>query len=259
MLKVILLAVLLVLICGVVAVSGYARVERPAVGGSGPLAIEMPAGLSAPDYHQQPLAAWWRTRHGERVTSSAVLQECVACHNPQTSCNNCHAYVGVKPIVATTIVASVPVAATQIPVRPTIVPSASVPPLTVSATAISTNAIMPTSTAAPPPMTPIMAPSPTATALRAPSFAKDLVPILRTRCLACHGTLGRWDASTYDGVMQSGDHKPVIIPGNPDASLLIQKLLNRQTIGIEMPPGKLLSAEEIDLFIRWVAAGAPNN
>lgn len=239
MLKAILLAVLLALVSGAVAVSGYGRVEKPAVRGTGPLAIQMPPGLTAPSYHTQPSAEWWRARHGERVANSGGAQECLGCHNPQTSCNHCHAYVGVQPI----LVAVVAVPAVQAtPTTPTVAAAVTLSSTTASATGVPTSA-----------------PSPTPVAVSAPGFAKDIAPILQTRCAACHGNYGGLDTSSYERLMNSGDHKPVIIPGNADGSLLIQKVRQQQTIGMEMPPGAPLSADEIDLLVRWVAAGATNN
>ena len=72
----------------------------------------------------------------------------------------------------------------------------------------------------------------------------------------CHGSLGGWDASTYEKVMTSGDNAPVVIPGDPDGSILAQKLLNTQTFGTIMPPGSKLPDDEIELILSWIAAGA---
>lgn len=91
------------------------------------------------------------------------------------------------------------------------------------------------------------------------SFAKDIQPIFKTRCSACHGTLGGWDASDYASVMGTGDNKPVIVPSDPQTSLLVQKLLGIQTIGGLMPPGSPLPQNDIDLIISWIAAGALDN
>jgi len=92
-----------------------------------------------------------------------------------------------------------------------------------------------------------------------PSFANDIRPILEEDCAICHGSLGGWDASSYESVINSGDNGPVVIPGDPDNSLLAQKLLDTQEIGGVMPPGGKLPESIIQLFIDWIAAGAPDN
>jgi hypothetical protein len=51
-----------------------------------------------------------------------------------------------------------------------------------------------------------------------------------------------------------------VVPGNPAASLLMQKLEDTQTCGDPMPPGiSRLPAEQIELFRMWIAAGAMND
>ena len=72
----------------------------------------------------------------------------------------------------------------------------------------------------------------------------------------CHGSLGGWDASSYDKVMTTGDHSPVVIANDVSGSLLAQKLLGKQTIGGVMPPGGQLSEAEIQLILDWITAGA---
>ena len=102
-------------------------------------------------------------------------------------------------------------------------------------------------------------PTPVATesATTSPTFEKDILPILEDSCQMCHGESGEWDASSYQSVMETGENAPVIVPGDPDGSLLMQKLLNTQTTGSQMPPGNLLSKEKTDLIAAWIAAGAP--
>lgn len=92
-----------------------------------------------------------------------------------------------------------------------------------------------------------------------PSFATDVLPVLQKHCSACHGSVGGWDASTYDLVMTTGDHKPVVVPGDVAASLLAQKLLGTQTVGTAMPVGGALPPETIQPILDWIAAGALNN
>jgi mono/diheme cytochrome c family protein len=91
------------------------------------------------------------------------------------------------------------------------------------------------------------------------SFTNDVLPVLDAKCAVCHGSLGGWDASSYSSVMGSGDNAPVITPGDPDASLLIEKLRGTQSSGAQMPPTGPLPQDEIQTIVDWVAAGAPDN
>jgi cytochrome c553 len=84
-------------------------------------------------------------------------------------------------------------------------------------------------------------------AMAAPDYVKDIKPLLKERCISCHGT-----------VKQKGDLRL-------DAGALIQEnihheLLERIASSEEderMPPeGKRLSAEQIEMLRQWFAAGA---
>jgi len=88
------------------------------------------------------------------------------------------------------------------------------------------------------------------------SFARDVFPLLEAKCNICHGDLGGWSGETYDSVLNSGDHRPVVLPGNPEGSLLAQKLLGTHTEGDIMPPGGKLPDAEIQIIIEWIRAGA---
>jgi len=101
---------------------------------------------------------------------------------------------------------------------------------------------------------------PTPTAQPAPgalTFEANILPIFQQYCAMCHGTLGGWDSSSYQAVMTSGDHAPVVIPGNEDESLLAQKLLGTATNGGIMPPGGILPQTTIQTILDWIAAGVP--
>jgi len=100
-------------------------------------------------------------------------------------------------------------------------------------------------------------PSPGST--EAPSFANDILPVFDSNCSKCHGNFGGWDASSYDSVMTSGNNAPVVIAGDATSSLLAQKILGTQTEGGMMPPGGLLPADQVQLIVDWINAGAPNN
>jgi len=90
-----------------------------------------------------------------------------------------------------------------------------------------------------------------------PTFVADILPIFKSKCIMCHGSLGGWDASSYEKVMTSGDHAPAVLPGDADGSILAQKLLDKQTFGTVMPPGSKLTDAEIEIILDWIAAGAP--
>ncbi len=55
------------------------------------------------------------------------------------------------------------------------------------------------------------------------SFSADVAPIFKAKCAACHGKMGGWDSSTYEAVMISGDHAPVVIAGDVENSLRWRK------------------------------------
>lgn len=93
----------LVLLAVVLAVAGLTIgfypgwVEKPARAGNGPLAVRMDAGVPAPEYHS-PLP-WWQTHHMDVVNRGDFTEaDCLHCHAPEKSCNNCHSYVGAKAI-----------------------------------------------------------------------------------------------------------------------------------------------------------------
>ena len=94
---------------------------------------------------------------------------------------------------------------------------------------------------------------------QAAAFKAVVLPIFKDKCAVCHGSMGGWDSSSYEKVMTSGDNAPVIIPGDADGSLLVQKLLDQQTEGMMMPPSEKLSDVDIQAIIDWINAGALDN
>lgn len=93
-------------------------------------------------------------------------------------------------------------------------------------------------------------------------FDRQIRPILANHCCACHG----FDAhsrqadlrlDTRDGALSSGSGD-AIVPGDPDASQLIQRIQHDDPGAIMPPPefGKPLSAEQKRLLHDWIQAGA---
>ncbi|MFO0871104.1 MAG: PSD1 and planctomycete cytochrome C domain-containing protein [Pirellulales bacterium] len=88
-----------------------------------------------------------------------------------------------------------------------------------------------------------------------PDFHRDIRPLLRNRCVKCHGPLrqeGKLNLSVTAGIARGGEGGAVIVPGQPKASRLWQ-LIERD----EMPEGAPLSDDEKDVVKLWIAAGAP--
>lgn len=121
---------------------------------------------------------------------------------------------------------------------------------------IPTATLVPTETAAP------LIPDAPATATEAPpasvSFANDVMPILQTSCIECHGVRQikeGLDLQTYEGLMAGSFKGPVIVPGSAAESVLIELVAKG-----EMPNrGPKLTAEQIQIIADWINAGAPKN
>jgi hypothetical protein len=94
----------------------------------------------------------------------------------------------------------------------------------------------------------------------APSFERDVRPILKAHCFQCHGEeaehKGGLDLRLRRLMVKGGDSGAAIVPGSPDESYLLERLADG-----EMPPGddeeKKLTAEQIAVIHDWIAAGAP--
>ena len=92
-------------------------------------------------------------------------------------------------------------------------------------------------------------------------FESKIRPVLVERCYQCHGGdlerirggLALVDAA---GVRSGGDSGPVVVPGVPDESLLIDAI--RYEGPIKMPPDGRLPPAVVADFERWVSRGAPD-
>ena len=98
------------------------------------------------------------------------------------------------------------------------------------------------------------------------SFAEDVMPIFRGRCVSCHqpGAEGfeksGLDLTTYEGVMKGTKHGPMVIPRDPDSSNLLWLLDWRASPEVRMPHGKKkLSTCDRNAIRAWIREGAKNN
>ena len=83
------------------------------------------------------------------------------------------------------------------------------------------------------------------------TFAGQIGPLLASVCGACHGEIQGLDLTSYDSALQGGVSGPAIVPGDPQASLLVQKQSGDTAHFGQLAP------DQLQLVIDWIAAGAP--
>ena len=115
----------------------------------------------------------------------------------------------------------------------------------------------------------LLAPHVAAAAAAGPSkadldfFENKIRPLLSNNCYKCHSrdadkVKGGLLLDTREGLLQGGDTGPALVPGKPDASLLI-KAVHYTDEDLQMPPrGNKLSDPQIADLEEWVRRGAPD-
>jgi hypothetical protein len=90
------------------------------------------------------------------------------------------------------------------------------------------------------------------------SFANDILPIIESRCINCHGgdrTEEGLVLKTHADLMAGSDNGPVVISGDAENSLLVEFVTTQ-----EMPKrGPKLTPPQMQLITDWVNQGALNN
>ena len=92
-------------------------------------------------------------------------------------------------------------------------------------------------------------------------YTKHIHPIFDANCVSCHGeskTSGGLRLDSYDQLMRGGKDGRAIVPGNPDESLLLNRVTlpasHKQFMPAEGKPP--LRAEEIAWIRAWIQQGA---
>ena len=87
-------------------------------------------------------------------------------------------------------------------------------------------------------------------------FEKDVLPILKANCFACHGSekklQGGLKLISREDILKGGESGPAVDLKKPDESLI---LLAINYDGIMMPPKGKLSKTQIDTLTKWVTRG----
>lgn len=91
-------------------------------------------------------------------------------------------------------------------------------------------------------------------------FERKIRPLLNERCYSCHSSRaetvhGGLLLDSANDLQHGGDSGPVIVPGNPEKSLLLSTV--HYDGDIEMPPSGKLPQAEIDELTQWIRRGAP--
>jgi len=98
------------------------------------------------------------------------------------------------------------------------------------------------------------------------SYAEDVAPIFKGRCISCHQPGGEGteksglDLTTYAGLMKGTKFGPMVVPGQPETSNLMAMLDWRVSPEIRMPHGKKkLSTCDRNAIRTWILQGAKDN
>ncbi|MCC9607322.1 DUF1553 domain-containing protein [Blastopirellula sp. JC732] len=89
-------------------------------------------------------------------------------------------------------------------------------------------------------------------------FEEKIRPLLVAHCYKCHSAAakevgGKLLLDSRDGMMRGGESGPSVVPGDPDASLLLDAL-HYETF--EMPPDKPLPEADVRVIAEWIKRGA---
>ncbi len=90
-------------------------------------------------------------------------------------------------------------------------------------------------------------------------FETRVRPVLFDRCCKCHGPEKQWAGlrlDSRDAILKGGDSGPAVVPGKPEASLLV-RAIRHEDENLKMPEDGKLSDDQIADLVRWIELGAP--
>ena len=94
-------------------------------------------------------------------------------------------------------------------------------------------------------------------------FERRIRPVLVTKCYDCHAVgkkvKGGLVLDSREGLIKGGSSGPAVVPGDPDASLLIRVIKGLEE-DMLMPPEEAdrLTEDEVARFEQWVRMGLPD-
>jgi mono/diheme cytochrome c family protein len=93
----------------------------------------------------------------------------------------------------------------------------------------------------------------------AEAYLSLVKPVLEQRCYACHGALkqaGGLRLDTAELALLGGDSGPAVLPGDVDASLLLERIGSEDEHERMPPEGEPLHDEQIAMLAAWIRGGA---
>ncbi|MFN0128521.1 MAG: PSD1 and planctomycete cytochrome C domain-containing protein [Verrucomicrobiales bacterium] len=96
------------------------------------------------------------------------------------------------------------------------------------------------------------------------NFSREVLPVLSDRCFSCHGPDEKHRKADLRLDVESaakavGENGAAIVPGAPEKSLLVERILSKDPDELMPPPEahKDLTPAQIATLQRWIAEGAP--
>lgn len=89
-------------------------------------------------------------------------------------------------------------------------------------------------------------------------YGKQVEPLLRSKCYACHGAAQQISGLRLDqkqAALTGGYSGPVIVPGNSAGSKLIDRVTGAKGVMIMPPAGKPLTPAEVAILRAWIDQG----
>ncbi|WP_435005533.1 DUF1553 domain-containing protein [Tundrisphaera lichenicola] len=90
-------------------------------------------------------------------------------------------------------------------------------------------------------------------------YTKAVKPVLQARCYACHGVLKQKAGLRLDTAalaIQGGDGGAAIVPGDVEASALLERVSTSEESDRMPPEGEPLKAAEVEAIRAWILRGA---
>jgi len=94
----------------------------------------------------------------------------------------------------------------------------------------------------------------------AADYLRDIKPVLKARCYACHGALKQKSGLRVDtaaNIRKGAKGEAIVAPGKPTDSELLYRLTTKDLDDRMPPEGAALKVDEIAVIKEWIAAGAP--